>query len=107
MACKREARKRHNTIAFWLSDEEKAMVEARIILSGLSKGEYYRSSILGEKVTVTAGNYMSNRVAIVLEKLLQQIKEGNTEEELLLMEMIKQLLDKNENVPADNKDISK
>lgn len=106
MPCKREARKRHNTIAFWLSDEEKAMVEARIILSGLPKGEYYRSSILGEKVTVTAGNYMSNRVAIVLERLLQQIKEGDTEEELLLMELIKQLLDKNENVPADNKDIS-
>lgn len=106
MACKREARKRHNTIAFWLSDEEKAMVEARIILSGLSKGEYYRSSILGQEVTVTAGNYMSNRVAIVLERLLQQIKEGDTEEELLLMELIKQLLDKNENVPADNKDIS-
>lgn len=106
MPCKREARKRHNTIAFWLSDEEKAMVEARIILSGLSKGEYYRSSILGEKVTVTAGNYMSNRVAIVLEKLLQQIKEGNTEEELLLTELIKQLLDKKENAPVGNKDIS-
>lgn len=106
MPCKREARKRHNTIAFWLSDEEKAMVEARIILSGLSKGEYYRSSILGQEITVTAGNYMSNRVAIVLEKLLQQIKEGNTEEELLLMELIKQMLDKNENAPAGNKDIS-
>lgn len=106
MPCKREARKRHNTIAFWLSDEEKAMVEARIILSGLPKGDYYRSSILGQEVTVTAGNYMSNRVAIVLEKILQQIKDGNMEEELLLMELIKQLLGKNENAPADNKDIS-
>lgn len=40
MPCKREARFRHNTIAFWLSDEEKKNVEARIILSGLQKGEY-------------------------------------------------------------------
>ena len=38
MACKREDRFRRNTIAFWLSDEEKAQVEARIILSGLPKG---------------------------------------------------------------------
>lgn len=35
MACKREDRFRHNTIAFWLSDEEKAEVEAKIILSGV------------------------------------------------------------------------
>lgn len=40
MACKREDRFRHNTIAFWLSDEEKVEVEAKIILSGVSKGEY-------------------------------------------------------------------
>ena len=43
MACKREDRFRHNTIAFWLSDEEKAEVEAKIILSGVPKGEYYRN----------------------------------------------------------------
>lgn len=49
MACERKARFRHNTIAFWLSDEEKKAVEARIILSGLPKGgilptEYSRSA---------------------------------------------------------------
>ena len=47
MACKREDRFRRNTIAFWLSDEEKAQVEARIILSGLPKGDYYRKAIIG------------------------------------------------------------
>lgn len=30
MACKREDRFRHNTIAFWLSDEEKSEVEAKL-----------------------------------------------------------------------------
>ena len=67
MACKRKDRFRHSTIAFWLSDEEKSQVEARIILSGLSKGEYYLKAILGQEVIVTAGNYMSNRVAKILE----------------------------------------
>lgn len=108
MACKRDARHRHNTIAFWLSDEEKSKVEARIILSGLQKGEYYRRSILGQNITVAAGNYMSNRVAVVLEHISEQLENGNSEEQLLLMELIKQLLEinKNENAPAGNKGIS-
>ena len=105
MACKREIRQRRNTIAFWLSDEEKVIVEARIILSGLPKGDYYRRSILGQSITLVAGNYMSNRVAIILEHISEQIKKGNTEEYLLLIELINQLLDVNrsENAPADNK----
>ena len=95
MACKWEERFRHNTIAFRLSDEEKSQVEARIILSGLPKGEYYRSSILGQEVIVTAGNYMSNRVAKVLEQIAMHLKNGNTEDEKLLLELIRQLLEVN------------
>lgn len=108
VACKREDRFRHNTIAFWLSDEEKAQVEARIILSGLPKGDYYRKAILGQEVTVTAGNYMSNRVAKVLEQILEHLKKGYTEDEELLLELVKQLLEigQNENAPAGNRDIS-
>ncbi len=108
MACKREDRFRRNTIAFWLSDEEKAQVEARIILSGLPKGDYYRKAILGQEVAVTAGNYMSNRVARVLEQILKQMESGNTEDEKLLLELVKRLLEigQNENVPAGNRDIS-
>jgi len=108
VACKREDRFRRNTIAFWLSDEEKAQVEARIILSGLPKGDYYRKAILGQEVSVTAGNYMSNRVAKVLEQILLHLKGGNTEDEKLLLELVKQLLEvsQNENAPAGNKGIS-
>lgn len=93
MACKRENRFRRNTIAFWLSDEEKSQVEARILLSGLSKGEYYRKSILGQEVTVVVGNYMSTKVAKVLEQILAHLQEGNTEDEKMLQELIKQLLE--------------
>ncbi len=106
MACKREDRFRRNTIAFWLSDEEKTQVEARIILSGLPKGDYYRKAILGQEVTVTAGNYMSNRVAKVLEQILEHLKSGNAEDEKLLSELIRQLLAIKENAPAGNKGIS-
>ena len=107
MACRREDRFRRNTIAFWLSDGEKAQVEARIILSGLPKGDYYRRAILGQEVTVTAGNYMSNRVAKVLEQILVHLKNGNAEDEKLLMELVKQLLEiqQNGNAPAGNRSI--
>ena len=108
MACKREARVRHNTIAFWLSDEEKVQVEARIILSGLPKGDYYRKAILGQEVTVTAGNYMSNRVAKVLEQILEDFKNGNAEDEKLLLELVKQLLEsrQSENAAVGNRSAS-
>ena len=107
MGCRREDRFRRNTIAFWLSDEEKAQVEARIILLGLPKGDYYRKAILGQKVTITAGNYMSNRVAKVLEQILVHLKKGNTEDEKLLMERVKQLLEiqQNGNAPAGKRSI--
>ena len=108
MACKREDRFRCNTITFWLSDEEKSQVDARIILSGLPKGDYYRRAILGQEVTVTAGNYMSNRVVKALEQMLENLKSGNTEYEKLLLELVKQLLEiqQNGNAPAGNKSIS-
>ena len=108
LACKREDRFRRNTIAFWLSDEEKAKVEARIILSGLPKGDYYRKAILGQEVSVTAGNYMSNRVAKVLEQILEHLKNDNTDDEKLLPELVKQLLEiqNNGNAPAGNRSIS-
>ncbi len=93
MACKREARFRRNTVAFWLSDDEKSQVEAKIILSGLPKGEYYRKSILGQEINVSAGNYMSARVAKALNQILEHLKNGNTEDEKMLAELIKQLLE--------------
>ena len=79
MACKREDRFRRNTIAFWLSDEEKSQVESKIILSGISKGEYYRKAVLGQEVTVIAGNYMSVSVAKVLEQILAHLQNDNTD----------------------------
>ncbi len=108
MACKREDRFRRNTIAFWLSDEEKAQVEARIILSGLPKGDYYRKAILGQEAAVTAGNYMSNRVAKALEQVLKQIENGDTKDEKILLELVKQLLEvgQNRNASAGNRSTS-
>ena len=111
MSCKREDRKRHNTIAFWLDDNEKAKVEARIILSGLQKGEYYRRAIIGQEINVVAGNYMSNRLVVALNKILQELRKNGKYEEFqtkLLVCLLKEIIEvweQNENASAGNRDI--
>ena len=96
MACKREDRFQHNTIAFWLSDEEKAEVEAKIILSGVPKGEYYRKAVLEQEIKVVSGNYMSFRLSKVLEQIC---------EEQLLLALLKELIALQKNAPAGNRDM--
>ena len=92
MACKREARKRHNTIAFWLSDEERVAVDARIKIAGIPKGEYYRSSVLGQQVNIVAGRYKSDRLAMVLEDINKNLERGDvydcTELKVILQELL-------------------
>lgn len=92
MACKREARKRHNTIAFWLSDKERMAVDARIKIAGIPKGEYYRSSVLGQQVNIVAGRYKSDRLAMVLEDINKNLERGDaydcTELKVILQELL-------------------
>lgn len=106
MACKREDRFRHNTIAFWLSDEEKAEVEAQIILSGVPNGEYYRKAVLWQEITVVSGSYMSFRLSKVLEQICAELHNGNSENELILRALIKELIILQKNAPAGNRDIT-
>ena len=106
MACKRADRFRHNTIAFWLSDEEKAEVEAKIILSGVTKGEYYRKSVLEQEIKVVSGNYMSFRLSKVLERIYEELHNGNSENEQLLLALLKELIALQKNAPAGNRDIT-
>ena len=107
MACKREQRHRRNTIAFWVSDEEKSLIEAKIILSGLSKGEYYRSAILGQEINVTVGNYMTERMIITLERLMKEMPKNSCEDNHIIKELMQEIIKiwKKEHVPADNKDM--
>lgn len=93
MPCERKARFRHNTIAFWLSDEEKQLVDARIKIAGIQKGEYYRAAILGQKIEIVAGRYWSDRLAMVLEKISEQIERGDVYECEELQTILQELLE--------------
>lgn len=89
----RQARERHNTIAFWLNDEEKQRVEARIVVSGMPKGDFYRSAVLGEEINLVGGRYKSDRLAKVLEKMSNQLKVGDNEVQKELLVILKELLE--------------
>ena len=93
MPCERKARFRHNTIAFWLSDEEKKIVDARIKLSGIPKGEYYRESVLGQKIEIVAGQYRSDRLAMVLEKISEQLERSDADDCAELQAILQELLE--------------
>ena len=92
MPCERKARKRHNTIAFWLSDEEKKLVEARIKVAGVNKGEYYRSAVLGQQVNIIAGRYRSDRLAMALENISGKLKNDEDTEFEELQMILQELL---------------
>ena len=88
----RLARERHNTIAFCLNDEEKQLVEARIEVSGMPKGDFYRAAVLGEEINLIGGRYKSDRLAKVLEKLSNQIEGGDVKAYEELQAILRELL---------------
>ena len=88
----RQARERHNTIAFWLNDEEKQRVEARIEVSGMPKGDFYRAAVLGEEINLVGGRYKSDRLAKVLERLSNQIEAGDVTAYEELQAILRELL---------------
>ncbi len=93
MSCKREDRKRHNTIAFWLSDEEKEAVEARIKIAGVDKGEYYRAAVLGQEINIVAGRYKSDRLAMALEEIYKNVERGDADDCRRLQVILQELLE--------------
>lgn len=71
-------RKRPNTIAFHVSNEEKVAIETRINVSGLPKSEFYIGSCLNEKLEVIGGKFGSDRLSVQLENINVFLR--NTEE---------------------------
>lgn len=62
-------RKRPNTIAFHVSNEEKITIETRINVAGLPKSEFYISSSLDKKLEVIGGKFGSDRLSVQLENM--------------------------------------
>ena len=76
------SRKRNQTLCFRATPEERQQIEARIRVSGMDKGDYYRQSLLHQKIEVVAGKYQSDRLAVELKWLREDLADVRCEEEL-------------------------
>ena len=86
--------------------KKKQRSKQKLLLSGVPKGEYYRKAVLGQEITVVSGSYMSFRLSKVLEQIREELSNGNSESELLLMALVKELIELQKNAPAGNRDIT-
>ncbi len=84
-------RKRNQTICFRASVEERRCIESRIIASGLPKGEYYRQSLMHQRIEINIGKYESDMLALAMRKLHRQINEAK---DLSDVEELKELIQK-------------
>ena len=66
-------RSRNKTVSFWMSAEEKMQLEARIKVSGLSKGQYFIKSLLYQELNIAVGKYKSDRLSLELKRLREEI----------------------------------
>ena len=71
---------------------KEGLLAEKIKISGVQKGEYYRASILGQKIEIVAGRYRSDRLAMVLEKISEQLERGNANDceelQIILQELL-------------------
>ena len=74
-------RKRNQTISFRMSPEERRQMEARILVTGMPKGQYFIESLLHQKIQIMAVKYQSDRLAVEFKRLRQQLEKGGEEAE--------------------------
>ena len=86
-------RKRNQTVCFRATLEERREIEARITVSGIPKGEYYRQSLLHQQINITAGKFQSDRLAVEIKRLRERLDEESAETDKGLLEECKTLLE--------------
>lgn len=73
-------RKRNQTICFRMSPEERRRLEARILVSGMPKGQYFIESLLHQEIHIAAGKYQSDRLSLELRKLRKAVETTSCHE---------------------------
>lgn len=86
-------RKRNRLINFWVTPDEIALIETRVKLTGLAKGEYLIETLLKQDISISVGKYESDRLSLQLSRLsnAKDHCDMNTEEGLLLLNECKLL----------------
>ena len=65
---------RNQTIGFRVSPEERYEIEARALLSGMPKGQFYAESLLNQKISISIGKYKSDRLGLEIKRLRDQLE---------------------------------
>jgi hypothetical protein len=98
MSCENKNRKRNRILNFRVSEEELRLINAKVAVSGLDKGDYLIRILYGETIVIRAGKYQSDRLAVELKKLrtalekvsdLEEIRDAVEKCSALLEEMIR------------------
>ncbi len=66
---------RNKTISFRMSPEERRKLEAKITVSGLSKGDYFRKMLLDGEIIIRVGKYESDRLSLEIKNLRNRLNE--------------------------------
>ena len=82
MSCENCDRKRNRYLNFRVSDDELRLIDAKVAVSGLAKGDYFIRMLYGETVVIRAGKYQSDRLAVELKKLREALEKASDFEEL-------------------------
>lgn len=67
-------RQRNLTVSFRISPEEHRQLEARIKVSGMTKGQYFIESFLHQNLSIAVGKYQSDRLSLELKKLREALE---------------------------------
>ena len=81
---------RNQTICFRASSEERRQIEARILVSGLPKGQFYLQSTINQEINIVAGKYQSDRLSLEIRKLRERIDKISIEDRNALYEPLMQ-----------------
>lgn len=77
-------RLRNKTFAFHVTEEERSQIEARILISGLSKTDYFIKTFLEQNIQLKVGKFHSGRLAIEIGKLNKNLSSNNVENNELI-----------------------
>lgn len=108
MAINKENRVKCEHINFRMTPEERALIEARIKITGLSKSEYFLKTFMEQQINISVGKYQSDRLSLEFKRLRESITDvdmDNSNEVYKLLLECKALLTELKSVVEDKKSI--
>ncbi|MEG0959990.1 MAG: hypothetical protein RSE60_02810 [Erysipelotrichaceae bacterium] len=74
------SRVRNKTFAFHVTEEERNEIEARVLISGLSKTDYFIKTFLEQDIQLKVGKFHSDRLGVEIGKLNKNLSSINVED---------------------------